>query len=583
MATEVKLPRLGQGMESGTIVRWLKAEGERWRRASRSTSSTPTRSRRRSRRSPTASCSRSSSPTARSTSGRRSGSSARRTRTCPAARDAERQRRRTRDRGRARAEAARRGVRRAGRRRAGRVDEPATQDATGAVARGDAAAARRRRRGGGSRGGRRACEGSPLARRIARERGVDLARSRGRGPRAASIAEDVEKARGASRQPRRRPTRGGRGRGRRAHEDAQDDRAPPHRGLAGAGLPAHRHGRRDRARRDARADGRAAARRRDEADGQRRPHAARRVGARCATGRSTRNFVGRRDPSLPGRQRRHRGRGAERARRPGHPRRRPEVGPQIAAVAPTSSSRARDGKLQLADLEGGTFTISNLGMYGIEQFVAVLNPPQVAILAVGSIEERADRRRRRDRDRPDADDDAHVRPPRDRRLGGRRVPARRQGVRRVARAGALSEPARLESWASTRRFSTQTTSRPARTVLRRRARASRCSRRRRELSAALRLPDGGVLLIFDPARSSTPGRPVPSHGAMGAGHVAFAVDDRHARRVRRASCADVGVEIEQRSRRGTREVRSLYVRDPVGTSVELIEGEAWPKAHETPG
>ncbi len=52
-------------------------------------------------------------------------------------------------------------------------------------------------------------------------------------------------------------------------------------------------------------------------------------------------------------------------------------------------SRARDGKLQLPDLEGGTFTISNLGMYGIEQFIAVLNPPQVAILAVGSIEERA--------------------------------------------------------------------------------------------------------------------------------------------------------------------------------------------------
>ena len=52
-------------------------------------------------------------------------------------------------------------------------------------------------------------------------------------------------------------------------------------------------------------------------------------------------------------------------------------------------SRAREGKLQLQDLEGGTFTISNLGMYGIEQFIAVLNPPQVAILAVGSIEDRA--------------------------------------------------------------------------------------------------------------------------------------------------------------------------------------------------
>jgi pyruvate dehydrogenase E2 component (dihydrolipoamide acetyltransferase) len=61
---------------------------------------------------------------------------------------------------------------------------------------------------------------------------------------------------------------------------------------------------------------------------------------------------------------------------------------QIAADRADVVSRARDGKLQLADLEGGTFTISNLGMYGIEQFVAVLNPPQVAILAVGSIEDR---------------------------------------------------------------------------------------------------------------------------------------------------------------------------------------------------
>ena len=62
---------------------------------------------------------------------------------------------------------------------------------------------------------------------------------------------------------------------------------------------------------------------------------------------------------------------------------------QIATDRADVVSRARDGKLQLADLEGGTFTISNLGMFGIEQFVAVLNPPQVAILAVGSIEDRA--------------------------------------------------------------------------------------------------------------------------------------------------------------------------------------------------
>jgi pyruvate dehydrogenase E2 component (dihydrolipoamide acetyltransferase) len=61
---------------------------------------------------------------------------------------------------------------------------------------------------------------------------------------------------------------------------------------------------------------------------------------------------------------------------------------QIAATRADLVSRAREGKLTLPDLEGGTFTISNLGMYGIEQFVAVLNPPQVAILAVGSIESR---------------------------------------------------------------------------------------------------------------------------------------------------------------------------------------------------
>jgi pyruvate dehydrogenase E2 component (dihydrolipoamide acetyltransferase) len=50
--------------------------------------------------------------------------------------------------------------------------------------------------------------------------------------------------------------------------------------------------------------------------------------------------------------------------------------------------RAREGKLTAQDLEGGTFTISNLGMYGVEQFVAVINPPQAAILAVGATEDR---------------------------------------------------------------------------------------------------------------------------------------------------------------------------------------------------
>ena len=62
---------------------------------------------------------------------------------------------------------------------------------------------------------------------------------------------------------------------------------------------------------------------------------------------------------------------------------------ELAAARTDIVTRARDGKLQQADLEGGTFTISNLGMYGVEQFVAVLNPPQAAILAVGAIEPKA--------------------------------------------------------------------------------------------------------------------------------------------------------------------------------------------------
>jgi pyruvate dehydrogenase E2 component (dihydrolipoyllysine-residue acetyltransferase) len=57
---------------------------------------------------------------------------------------------------------------------------------------------------------------------------------------------------------------------------------------------------------------------------------------------------------------------------------------ELAVARAEIVGRARDGKLTAADLEDGTFTISNLGMYGIEQFVAVLNPPQAAILAVGA-------------------------------------------------------------------------------------------------------------------------------------------------------------------------------------------------------
>jgi pyruvate dehydrogenase E2 component (dihydrolipoamide acetyltransferase) len=62
---------------------------------------------------------------------------------------------------------------------------------------------------------------------------------------------------------------------------------------------------------------------------------------------------------------------------------------ELAAARDDVVGRARHGKLTTHDLEGGSFTISNLGMYGVDQFVAIVNPPQAAILAVGAIVERA--------------------------------------------------------------------------------------------------------------------------------------------------------------------------------------------------
>jgi len=62
---------------------------------------------------------------------------------------------------------------------------------------------------------------------------------------------------------------------------------------------------------------------------------------------------------------------------------------QIAAEMKDLATRARDGKLKPAEYQGGTFSISNLGMYGIREFAAVINPPQSCILAVGNGEQRA--------------------------------------------------------------------------------------------------------------------------------------------------------------------------------------------------
>ena len=62
--------------------------------------------------------------------------------------------------------------------------------------------------------------------------------------------------------------------------------------------------------------------------------------------------------------------------------------PELAAARKDVVARARAGKLAMADVSGGTFTVSNLGMMGIDRFDAILNVPQVAILAVGSTRHR---------------------------------------------------------------------------------------------------------------------------------------------------------------------------------------------------
>lgn len=58
---------------------------------------------------------------------------------------------------------------------------------------------------------------------------------------------------------------------------------------------------------------------------------------------------------------------------------------EIAAEVDDLATRARDGRLGLSDVADGTFTISNLGPFGIEQFTAIINPPHAAILALGEI------------------------------------------------------------------------------------------------------------------------------------------------------------------------------------------------------
>jgi pyruvate dehydrogenase E2 component (dihydrolipoamide acetyltransferase) len=61
-----------------------------------------------------------------------------------------------------------------------------------------------------------------------------------------------------------------------------------------------------------------------------------------------------------------------------------EISQETRALA----ARVRDGSITPPELSGGTFTVSNLGMYGIREFVAIINPPQSGLLSVGAVEPR---------------------------------------------------------------------------------------------------------------------------------------------------------------------------------------------------
>ena len=61
---------------------------------------------------------------------------------------------------------------------------------------------------------------------------------------------------------------------------------------------------------------------------------------------------------------------------------------EIARETRALAERVRAGTITPPELGGGTFTVSNLGMYGIRSFTAIINPPQAAILSVGALEQR---------------------------------------------------------------------------------------------------------------------------------------------------------------------------------------------------
>ena len=321
MATEVKLPRLGQGMESGTIVKWLKGEGE------------PVKKREPLYELDTDKVTQEVEAEADGVLlkivvdsgevevGRTIAFIGSEGEDVPSGNGAA-----PADRGRIGRGGGRGGGRAADRGQLGsRHGRPACARPGGCRRDRRGRDCRRRRRSSAPRRPRQGFTARAQARAREGDRHRHPERQRPRGPdrRRGRRARRRRRAEGRSGSNRRSFRRG---RGDRADLDAQDDRAPLDRSLAGAGLPADGLGRHDPVARAARAARRAPARGRDEADRQRPADEGGRGRAAAPPG-CERPLHGRQDPALPVRARRHRGRGAERARRPRDPRRRPEDDP----------------------------------------------------------------------------------------------------------------------------------------------------------------------------------------------------------------------------------------------------------------
>ena len=97
---------------------------------------------------------------------------------------------------------------------------------------------------------------------------------------------------------------------------------------------------------------------------------------------------------------------------------------EISAEAKALAKKARERKLKPEEFTGSTFSVSNLGMMQIDQFTAIINPPESAILAIGAIEDKVIVAPDGSFSVQQAPPRHHeLRPPRDRRRGRREVPA----------------------------------------------------------------------------------------------------------------------------------------------------------------